>query len=70
MADGFLAKKLDRDMANSLWLDTFSDCEVKFRSPEFSDHCAGLIINKAHMPQRKRPFKFFNYKHRSFMSEI
>src|SRR4051812_30033926 len=59
-------------MVNSLWLYIFSDCEINFLSPEFSDHCAGLLINKSQVPRTNKPFKFFNYliKNGSFLSVI
>src|SRR4051812_10943760 len=54
--DGFLAKKLDRVMGNSQWLDNFHDYEAQFLAPEFSDHCAGLIVPHIPLVQKHRPF--------------
>lgn len=70
--DGFLAKQLDRAMANSIWLDTFTTYIVKFLSPEFSDHCAGLLADQTPPTYKHRPFKFFNYliQHEGFLSMV
>lgn len=70
--DGFLARKLDRAMANSKWLEDYAGFDVAFHPPEFSDHCAGLIAMQTATPTKHRPFKFFNYliKHRDFLPEV
>lgn len=67
-----MARKLDRVMVNSLWLDAFPDFDAKFFPPERSDHCAGLLINKNQVHRRNRTFKFFNYllEHSNFHSVI
>lgn len=41
--DSFQARKLDRVLINSFWIDFFST-KVEFLSPSVSDHCAALVI--------------------------
>lgn len=38
---GFLAKKLDRIMANFQWLKMFPEYYAQFLAPDISDHSAG-----------------------------
>lgn len=59
--DGFLAKKLDKAMANSQWLLELSDYEAQFLAPDTSDHSAGWIALKSPTAHKCRPFKFFSY---------
>lgn len=41
---GFVAKKLDRFLVNSSWLQYFPDLAAQFTAPSFLDHCAGRLI--------------------------
>lgn len=70
--EGFLAKKLDKTMANSYWLNKFLEYEVDFLAPDISDHTTGWIKQKSSAPQKCKPFKFFNYliKHPKFLSTV
>lgn len=44
---GFVAKKLDKFLANDCWFQVFLDFIVKF-TPPFSDHCAGRLLISNH----------------------
>lgn len=43
---GYIAKKLDKIMVNEYWLQGFEDVGASFHSPDFSDHCLGLLQYK------------------------
>lgn len=69
---GYLARKLDRGMANAQWLLEFTDYEAQFLAPDISDHSAGMIVSKMPMIQKCGPFKFFNYliQHKDFYAVV
>ncbi|XP_039052880.1 uncharacterized protein LOC120194716 [Hibiscus syriacus] len=71
--DTFLARKLDRVLINSAWINSFQNSFVEFMAPGPSDHCMVLTwINKESPINRPKPFKFFNFwnTHPNFLYEV
>ncbi|XP_038999482.1 uncharacterized protein LOC120125037 [Hibiscus syriacus] len=69
----FLAKKLDRVLINSTWVNTFHNSFVEFLALGVSDHCMALVwINREVQANRPKPFKFFNFwtLHPNFLNEV
>ncbi|XP_039065487.1 uncharacterized protein LOC120210907 [Hibiscus syriacus] len=57
----FLARKLDRVLINSKWLEEFPNSFVEFKAQGVSDHCPALVsFFKENHANRPKPFKFFN----------
>ncbi|PKI54521.1 hypothetical protein CRG98_025035 [Punica granatum] len=67
-----LARKLDRVLINSGWSDALPGSTVEFLNPMISDHCPSLLEVRQAVPQRKRPFKFFNCwtEHGEYRSKV
>lgn len=57
-SQGFVAKKLDRFLANSCWFQSFPNLQVEFSPHEFSDHCAGWLFISNHTVKLLAPLKF------------
>lgn len=56
-----VAKKLDRVLVNSAWLDCFPTSFAYFGEPDFSDHASCGVSLQLESQESKKPFKFFNY---------
>ncbi|XP_039020242.1 uncharacterized protein LOC120152010 [Hibiscus syriacus] len=41
--DSYLARKLDRVLVNSAWIDAFPESDVEFLTPGDSDHCPAVM---------------------------
>ncbi|XP_039027474.1 uncharacterized protein LOC120161268 [Hibiscus syriacus] len=41
--DSYLARKLDRVLVNSAWIDAFPESDVEFLAPGDSDHCPAVV---------------------------
>ncbi|XP_057247778.1 uncharacterized protein LOC130589994 [Beta vulgaris subsp. vulgaris] len=52
--------KIDRVLANSRWVDKFSNANVMFTLEGISDHCAGVLKLDSALSVKARPFKFCN----------
>lgn len=68
----FIARKLDRVLINSAWLDVFATSTVEFLPPEVSDHCLGLVKLCKEVFSPPKPFKFFNFwvRHSEFLDLV
>lgn len=68
----FLARKLDRVLVTSAWLQGLPYYFVEFLAPGLSDHCCSIIKldRLSHSPPK--PFLFFNIwsKHPDFLSIV
>ncbi|XP_039016472.1 uncharacterized protein LOC120147085 [Hibiscus syriacus] len=71
--DDFLARKLDRVLVNSSWVNSFLNSFVEFLARGPYDHCLAICwLNKDSHTNRPKPFKFFNFwtKNPNFLTEI
>ncbi|XP_039023289.1 uncharacterized protein LOC120155894 [Hibiscus syriacus] len=71
--DAFLARKLDRALVNSNWIDVFPASDVEFQAPRVSDHFPTLVWLHKDIPAvMPKPFKLFNFwaKHPNFMAIV
>ncbi|XP_071734008.1 uncharacterized protein [Rutidosis leptorrhynchoides] len=67
-----MLKKIDRVMANDIFIDQFTDAHVIFQPYRISDHCpANLKISHSNV-SKPRPFKFSNYivEHTNFLKVV
>ncbi|GLT68045.1 hypothetical protein SLA2020_403080 [Shorea laevis] len=74
-AEGLVARKLDRLLGNSCWLETFPFARAEFLPPDFSDHCAGSVFiptQNDDSSSSRKPFKFFNFwaKDKDFLNIV
>ncbi|XP_030473888.2 uncharacterized protein LOC115691407 [Syzygium oleosum] len=53
-------RKIDRVLANDIWMQQFSFSEASFLSPGISDH-SPMVIKILSPHSSKKPFKFFNF---------
>ncbi|GKV19260.1 hypothetical protein SLEP1_g29545 [Rubroshorea leprosula] len=70
---GLIARKLDRLMVNSKWLEIFPNTRAEFLPLNISDHYAGSItIMESPSNHLRRSFKFFNFwtKDEQFLSIV
>ncbi|XVF76997.1 hypothetical protein PTKIN_Ptkin14bG0004700 [Pterospermum kingtungense] len=70
--DSFQARKLDRVMVGSGWMDLPFSSTVEFLPPGVSDHCPGLFKLGSQVKQRPCSFKFFNFwaNHNAFLEVV
>lgn len=68
----FVAKKLDRVMANEVWLDKLGQTSVDFLESGVSDHSPACISIGMKQSFGSKPFKFFNYwaEHLDFLQWV
>ncbi|GLT49725.1 hypothetical protein SLA2020_232620 [Shorea laevis] len=60
--EGIIARKLDRLLVNSAWLEVFTNFKAEFLPPAISDHCAGSVtIQEEVVYNARKPFKFFSF---------
>ena len=59
--EGFMARKLDRVLVNSVWLQAYESSKVEFLSSGESDHCLALVQLSQVVNSPPKPFKFFNF---------
>jgi hypothetical protein len=68
----FVARKLDRVLANEYWVSYFGKTIVEFKSGGVSDHSPAIISVGSLQRFGPKPFKFFNYwvEHKEYMSWV
>jgi hypothetical protein len=68
----FVARKLDRVLANEFWLSYFGKTIVEFCPCGISDHSSAVISIGKMQSFGPKPFKFFNYwvEHKDFLSWV
>jgi hypothetical protein len=68
----FIARKLDRVLANEYWVSYFGKTIVEFKTGSVSDHSPAIISVGSLQSFGPKPFKFFNYwmEHKEFMSWV
>ena len=68
----FVARKLDRVLANEFWLSYFGKIIVEFQSGGVSDHSPAVISVGSLQNFGPKPFKFFNYwlEHKEFLNWV
>ncbi|XP_039058910.1 uncharacterized protein LOC120202561 [Hibiscus syriacus] len=60
--DLYLARKLDRVLVNSAWIDAFPESDMEFLAPGDSEHCPAVVwLRKTAPVTRPKPFRFFNF---------
>ncbi|KAE8707928.1 hypothetical protein F3Y22_tig00110369pilonHSYRG00036 [Hibiscus syriacus] len=58
----YLARKLDRVLINSSWIEVFPSSVVEFQAPGDSNHWPTLVwLHKVALIAKSKPFKFFNF---------
>jgi len=70
--DCFVAKKLDRVMANLSWMQRFVNTTVDFLAARISDHSSAVISIEQFISFGPKPFKFLNFwaEHKLFLDWI
>jgi hypothetical protein len=65
----FVARKLDRVLANEFWMSYFGKTIVEFCPWDISDHSPAVISIGRMQSFGNKPFKFFNYwvEHKDFL---
>jgi hypothetical protein len=68
----FIARKLDRVLANEAWLSCFSKTIVELHSGGISDHSPAIISVGKLQNFGPKPFKFFTYwlEHKGFLDWV
>jgi hypothetical protein len=68
----FVARKLDRVLANEFWLSYFGKTIVEFQLGGVSDHSPAVISVGSLQNFGPKPFKFFNYwlEHKEFLNWV
>ncbi|KAL4284184.1 hypothetical protein GQ457_16G024570 [Hibiscus cannabinus] len=71
-SESFLARKLDRALVKSSWIDLLPHSCVEFLAPGVSDHCPILVWLERRLFSLRKPFKFFNFwvKHPNFLNIV
>ncbi|KAK8705889.1 hypothetical protein V6N13_049475 [Hibiscus sabdariffa] len=57
----FLARKLDRVLASTSWMECFPCARINFLAPGLSDHCPGVVCLENRMESTPKAFRFFNF---------
>jgi hypothetical protein len=68
----FVARKLDRVLANEYWMSVFGRTIVDFKSGGISDHSPAVISVGFLQSFGPKPFKFYNYwlEHKDFLDWV
>ncbi|XP_071704187.1 uncharacterized protein [Rutidosis leptorrhynchoides] len=67
-----LLKKIDRVMANDIFIDRFTDAHVIFQPYRISDHCPAILKISRSVVSKPKPFKFTNLisEHTDFLQVV
>jgi hypothetical protein len=68
----FVARKLDRVLANEYWMSVFGRAIVDFKSGGISDHTPAIISAGFMQSFGPKPFKFYSYwiEHKGFLDWV
>jgi hypothetical protein len=68
----FIARKLDRVLANEHWMNSYGSTAVEFLSGGISDHSPAVITVGTLQSFGPKPFKFYNFwmEHKGFLDWV